>query len=703
MNKIYETKSGVRYPSGAKPDPNGVNFSIFSSHATSVELLLYTRSNSTKPFQIISLNPSVNRTFYSWHVYVEGLPVGTWYAWRMDGPNDTRLSGLRFDKDKVLLDPWTRVVGHQLWERQAARQPGDNNHLSMRGMVADNSYDWEEDKPLSLPVENAVIYELHVGGFTRHNTSEVKHPGTFRGLIEKIPYLLELGITHVELMPIMAFDEQDVPDKTRELGLKNYWGYSTHSFFSPHPGYCVSPDQGTHPKEFRNLVKALHKVGIGVILDVVFNHTAEGGADGPTINFKGMGNDIFYHLDPLDKGLYRDYTGCGNTVNCNHPIVAMFIIGCLEYWVKEMHVDGFRFDLASALARDENGEPLRNPPVLWGIELSDQLAATRLIAEAWDAAGLYQVGTFPGYRWAEWNGRYRDVLRRCLRGEKGLIGELATRMSGSSDLYKSQGRLPINSINFVTCHDGFTLYDLFSYEKKRNWANGEENHDGSDDNLSSNCGVEGETTDIGVMATRKRHAKNAIAMLLVSQGVPMILAGDEVLHTQKGNNNSYCQDNELSWFDWSLTRKNADMLRFVRLMIALRRRHPSLMRRRFLNGDRSDEKVMPDVSWHGVHLNTTRWDDPDSQILAFSLAAVEEREADLHIMINLSESSGEMELPVIQDQTWRLLVDTGLPSPEDIVDPAHSFPIRGNSYLVQAGSVVVLERIGPGEKQTQPA
>ena len=693
MNEKFESKPGVRYPSGAKPNSNGVNFSIFSRHATAVELLLFTRSDSTEPFQIVTLDPSINRTFYYWHIYVEGLPVGTWYAWRMDGPNDTSQSGLRFDRDKVLLDPWARVVDHQLWGRQAATQPGDNCRSSMRAMVADNSYDWEEDEPLSLPVENAIIYELPVGGFTRHATAGVDSPGTFSGLIEKIPYLLDLGITHVELMPIMAFDEQDVPRSTRDLGLKNYWGYSTHGFFSPHPGYCVSPAEGTQAQEFRDLVKALHRVGIGVILDVVFNHTAEGGADGPIINFKGMANDVFYHLDPVDKSLYRDYTGCGNTVNCNHPIAAMFIIGCLEYWVQEMHVDGFRFDLASALARDENGEPLHNPPVLWGIELSDQLAATRLIAEAWDAAGLYQVGTFPGYRWAEWNGRYRDSLRRCLRGEKGLIGELATRLSGSSDLYQSQGRLPINSINFITCHDGFTLYDLFSYKKKRNWANGEDNRDGSDHNLSCNCGSEGETTDPAVHTARLRNAKNAMALLLLSQGVPMILAGDEVLRTQKGNNNVYCHDNELSWFDWNLTGKNRDMLRFVRLMIALRRRHPSLMRRRFLSGARAGENASADISWHGARLHDTAWHDPDSQILAFTLTAVAEKEADLHVMINLSRSASEMELPVMQSGAWRLTLDTGLPTPEEIVEPEHASCVKAASYLVQPGSVVALEGV----------
>ena len=688
----YKTRPGVRYPPGAKPDTDGVNFSVFSRHATHVELLLFEMADSPEPFQIIRLQPDTHRTFFAWHVYVEELPIGSWYAWRMDGDNDTRRSGLRFDADKTLLDPWARVVSHRLWDRQAAIQPGDNCHASMRAMVVDERYDWESDTPLTIPNENAVIYELHVGGFTRHESAGASNPGTFAALAEKIPYLKELGVTHVELMPVMAFDEQDVPPATANLGLKNYWGYSTHSFFSPHPGYCVTPDQGTHLQEFRDLVKALHQAGMGIILDVVFNHTAEGGVGGPVINFKGMGNSIFYHLDAEDKSVYRDYTGCGNTVNCNHPIVANFIISCLEYWVREMHVDGFRFDLASALARGENGEPLHDAPVLWGIELSDQLSATRLIAEAWDAAGLYQVGSFPGYRWAEWNGRYRDVIRRAVRGEKGLLAELATRLSGSSDLYQPQHRLPINSINFVTCHDGFTLYDLFSYTQKHNEANGEGNRDGHNDNLSSNFGIEGETDNEEILALRTQHAKNAFAILLLSQGVPMLLAGDEILHSQRGNNNGYCQDNELTWIDWSLVEKNVHMLRFVQHMIALRKRHPSLMRRRFLTGTPAGEGGEPDITWHGTNLDTPLWNDPDARVLAFTLTATSDEETDLHVMLNLSDRKINMELPPPHSGHWHRAIDTGLGSPQDSATPGNQAAVTGNKYPARARSVVVLEQ-----------
>ncbi|HHH44790.1 MAG TPA: glycogen debranching enzyme GlgX [Gammaproteobacteria bacterium] len=692
MADRYATRPGVRYPFGARPDDGGVNFSVFSRHATRVELLLFERADSPLPFQSIRLQPELHRTFFAWHVYVEALPVGSWYAWRMDGDSDSRRSGLRFDADKLLLDPWARVVSDTLWDRQAASRPGDNSSLSMRAMVVDEGYDWEGDTPLSIPNETAIIYELHVGGFTRHRTADVSHPGTFAALAEKIPYLQELGITHVELMPVMAFDEQDVPAATAQLGLKNYWGYSTHSFYSPHPGYCVTPEQGTHLQEFRDLVKALHRAGIGVILDVVFNHTAEGGTDGPVINFKGLGNSVFYHLDQEDKSLFRDYTGCGNTVNCNHPIVANFIIGCLEYWVREMHVDGFRFDLASALARGEDGNPLHDAPVLWGIELSDQLSATRLIAEAWDAAGLYQVGSFPGYRWAEWNGRYRDVIRRAVRGDQGLLAELATRLSGSSDLYQPQNRLPINSINFVTCHDGFTLYDLFSYTRKHNEANGEGNRDGHNDNLSINFGIEGETDNAEILALRRQHAKNVIAILLLSQGVPMLLAGDEILHSQRGNNNGYCQDNELTWIDWSLVEKNAHMLRFVRHMVALRKRHPSLMRRRFLTGTAAEEGAMPDIRWHGAELDAPQWHAPSARVLAFTLAGTRTDESALHVMLNLSDRQVNMAFPAAPHEQWCLAIDTALASPRDSAAPQQQTPVSGERYPVQARSVVVLEQ-----------
>jgi isoamylase len=691
--KPYLVEPGNRYPFGAWPDSNGVNFSIFSRNATQVELLLFGQPDSQTPFQIIALDPIVNRTFFAWHVYVKGLRPGACYNWRVAGPSDdTAHTGWRFDARKALVDPWSRAVCDIHWERSRAVADEANVDSAIRGIVVDGSgYDWEGDEPLYRRAEELVIYELHVGGFTRHPSSAVAHPGTFAGLIEKIPYLQELGISHVELMPVMAFDEQDVPQGVAGLGLKNYWGYSTHSFFAPHPGYCASRDADGPLNGFRNLVKALHRAGIGVILDVVFNHTAEGGEGGPTINFKGFGNEMFYHLDPLNRERYVDYTGCGNSVNANHPLVARFITECLEYWVKQMHVDGFRFDLASALARGEDGRPQYHAPVLWSIEFSDALARTRLIAEAWDAGGLYQVGDFPGFRWLEWNGRYRDVVRRFVRGDPGIIGEVAGRLAGSSDLYQAGGRLPVNSINFVTSHDGFTLYDQVSYNEKHNAANGEDNRDGHGDNLSWNCGHEGDTDDANILALRRRQAKNFVAILLLSHGVPMLLAGDEVLRTQNGNNNAWCQDNELSWFDWTLTRSNAEMLRFVREMIAFRKRHASLRRRHFLTGRPPGRGELADVTWHGYELERPLWDDGEARLLAYTLAAVEPGAAHLHIVLNMSDQGHKLAFPPMVDRAWYRIIDSARAAPMDIVPPARQRPARSPHYLAAARSVLVFE------------
>ena len=557
----------------------------------------------------------------------------------------------------------------------------------MRAIVTAPMGPREANAPRQLG--DAVIYELHVGGFTRHPSSGARYPGTFLALIEKIPYLVELGVTHVELMPVMAFDEQHVPDSVAARGLRNYWGYSTHSFYCPHPGYCIEPARAAH--EFRAMVDALHGAGIAVLLDVVFNHTAEGGADGPVINFKGLANDIFYHLDPHDRRRYRDYTGCGNTVNCNHPQVTSFIVHCLEYWVEELGVDGFRFDLASVFARDGRGELMADPPLPWAIESSQVLSRVPLIAEAWDAAGLYQVGAFPGMAWAEWNGRYRDVIRRFVRGDPGLTGELATRISGSADLYAAGGRLPANGINFVTCHDGFTLNDLVSYNAKHNETNGEDNRDGSNDNLSWNCGAEGDTGDSAVLGLRQRQARNFLSILFLSQGVPMILAGDEVLRSQHGNNNAWCQDNELSWFDWRLVASRAGMLRFVRELIALRKRHPGLRRQRFLTGRPAPGSSLPDVAWHGERLHEPPWHDAGARFLAFTLAGQHGDDPPLHVMLNMGDAERAVALPSLSGRRWVRTLDTALDPPHDILRPGEQAPVAGGRYAAQARSVVVLE------------
>ena len=687
----YQTRPGRRYPPGASVEDDGVNFSIYGRHASGAELLLYEGADSLEPFQVIRLDPEVNHTFFSWHVLVLDLPPGTHYTWRLDGPFDPHAHGWRFDRAIELADPWGRAVNVCGWDRWRRQREGVKPHDSPRAVVLAEEYDWEGDVPLRVASEQMIIYELHVGGFTRDPSSGVRHPGTFSAMIEKIPYLKDLGITHVELMPVMAFDEQDVPEGVWDAGLRNFWGYSSYGFFSPHPGYCVTPEQGSHRREFRDMVKALHKAGIGVILDVVFNHTCEGNAGGPVLSFKGLGNETFYCLDETDKDIYLDFTGCGNTVNANHPFVARYILDCLEYWVREMHVDGFRFDLASAMARDSAGQPMANPPALWGIELSDTLAATKIIAEAWDAAGLYQVGSFPGYRWMEWNGRFRDSIRRFVRGDAGLVAEIATRLSGSSDLYQANLRRPINSINFVTCHDGFTLWDLVSYEAKHNEANSEGNRDGTNDHLSWNCGVEGETKDRAILALRRRQAKNLLALVFLSQGIPMLLAGDEVLRSQRGNNNAWCQDNRTGWFDWSLLERNAEMLRFVRGLIALRKRHPSLRRRRFLSGNAPAGAELPDVSWHGTRLDAPGWDDPASRELAFTLAPSEPGEVFLHVLINMSDRAQGFELPKIKRVTWYRALDTGRASPMDLLPPGDQSPVKTNPLLVLSRSLVVLE------------
>jgi isoamylase len=685
--RSFSVQPGNWNRGGAVVLPEGINFCMFSRHATRLELLLFEHEDSTKPFKVIALDPKINRTFFFWHVLVEGLPDRTYYCWRADGPCDTRQTGFRFDRTKALIDPWCTAVSDRLWDRAAASRGGDNTAKAMRSLVVRDQYDWEGDQPLYIPLTDAVIYELHVGGFTRHPSAGAAHPGTFQALIDKVPYLKDLGVTHVELMPVMAFDAQDIPPKTAALGLENYWGYSTHSFYAPHPGYSIEPARARN--EFRDMVKALHRAGIGVILDVVFNHTAEGNEKGPTISFRGLGNEIFYHLDPDDRRRYRDFTGCGNTVNCNHPMVTRYLVDCLQYWVREMHVDGFRFDLASALARGEDGDPQYHAPLLWTTELSPVLGHTHIIAEAWDAAGLYQVGDFPGLRWVEWNGRYRDVIRGFVRGDGGLIPEAATRIAGSSDLYEPAGRLPINSINFVTCHDGFTLKDLVSYAEKHNEANGEGNADGHDHNLSANYGVEGETDDPSIRALRERQAMNFIAILMLSQGVPMLLAGDEVLRTQRGNNNGYCQNNEMSWLDWDLVERNRGLHDFTRGMIALRKRHPTLRRERFLSGQPDEDQVIPDIAWHGTAVGQPRWDDPQARELAFTLAGCAPDEAPLHVILNMSRETLDFALPAVPGRHWRVALDTaGGPT---VCELDAQPPVHGGIYRSMPRSVIVLE------------
>jgi glycogen operon protein len=526
---------GRSTPLGATVYADGVNFSLYCRSGTLVELLLFDRVDDVRPARVISLDPSTNRTYHYWHVFLPDVKPGQIYGYRVHGAFEPQ-RGLRFDPQKVLFDPYGRAVAvPPQYDRMAASKPGDNCATAMKSVVVDvHAYDWEGDAPLKGPAARTIIYELHVRGFTRHPSSGVEEQkrGTFAGLIEKIPYLHELGITAVELLPVFQFDPQDCPP-----GRVNYWGYAPVSFFAPHQAYSSGNDSVGALDEFRDMVKALHRAGIEVILDVVYNHTAEGNEDGPTACYRGLENAAYYLLEE-DRSRYCNYTGTGNTLNANHPIVRRLIVDSLRYWVEVMHVDGFRFDLASILTRDEAGRPLQNPPILWDIESDPALAGTKLIAEAWDAAGLYQVGSFLGDTWKEWNGRFRDDARDFFRGETGSLARFADRLIGSPEIYGHEEREPEQSVNFVTCHDGFTLNDLVSYNGKHNEANGENNRDGADDNKSWNCGVEGPTDDPAVERLRNRQVKNFLTVTLLSLGVPMLLMGDEVRRTQGGNNNA---------------------------------------------------------------------------------------------------------------------------------------------------------------------
>jgi glycogen operon protein len=677
-----EVRAGERLPLGATAQAGGVNFALFCPRATRLWLHLYRSAADDEPLCELELDAKTHRTYGYWHAFVAGARPGWLYTWRADGPNEPA-AGLRFDARRELLDPWARLVSTVTWDREAALGGGLGS--AVRAEIAPpDHYDWEGDEPLRRSLRDAVIYEVHVGGFTSHASAGVVSPGTFRGVVEKIPHLKALGVTDVELLPLFAFDTQDVPAATAALGLENYWGYSPLAFFAPHGAYAASGDARC---EFRDLVKALHAEGIGVILDVVLNHTAEGGADGPTIGYKGLVNELFYLLDPADKTQYLDFTGCGNTVSCNQPLVTQWLVECLTFWAEEMHVDGFRFDLAGVLSRDERGEPRPHAPVISSIEFAPALADVHLIAEAWDLGGLYQVGSFPGFRWAEWNGRYRDTIRRFLRGEPGHLGELATRLAGSSDLYAWAGKKPQNGINFITCHDGFTLYDLVSYDRKHNDGNAEHGRDGRDDNLSWNSGVEGPTDDAEILRLRAQRARNFMAVLLLSQGVPMIMAGDEALRTQRGNNNAYCQNNDVSWIDWSWAPAGRAMLRFTRELIALRKRHLSLRRTRFFDGAAGGAPA--EIQWYGETLAPPAWDDAQARVLCFTLAGTTLEEPALHVLINMESTARDLPLPDPAVRNWRRIADTTLVPPYDVVPDG--VPVAGTSYRLGPLGIAIFE------------
>ena len=677
--------TGRSSPLGATVVPGGVNFSVFSRNASGMELLFLDREDDAQPARVITIDPVANRTYHYWHVFVPGVRPGQLYAYRVQGPSDPA-NGLRFDPAKVLLDPYGRgVVVPKNYSRNAARLEGDNAATAMKSVVVDpHAYDWEGDSLLHRPSSQTIIYEMHVKGFTRHSSSGVadKLQGTYAGLIEKIPYLQQLGITAIELLPVFQFDAQDAPP-----GQVNYWGYAPVSFFAPHQAYSSRQDPLGPVNEFRDMVKALHRAGIEVILDVVFNHTAEGDHRGPTLSFRGLDNSVYYILEQ-DRSRYANYSGTGNTLNANHPIVRRMIVDSLRYWIEAMHVDGFRFDLASILERDESGNLMSSPPVLWDIESDPALAGTKLIAEAWDAAGLYQVGSFIGDSWREWNGRFRDDVRSFFRGDEGSVASLADRLLGSPQIYGHKEREAEQSVNFVTCHDGFTLNDLVSYNQKHNEPNGEDNRDGANDNRSWNWGVEGPTDDPAIEKLRNRQVKNFLTVTMLSLGLPMILMGDEVRRTQQGNNNAYCQDHETSWFDWTLAAKHADVHRFVTLLSARRLLRDLDPERQRLSLNQVLRKA--DKAWHGVKLGQPDW-SASSHSLAFSAEARNEK-LFVYLILNAYWEPLDFELPPAGNgnDSWRRWIDTSLDSPHDIVDWQTAPPIPSRSYRAGARSVVVL-------------
>ncbi|MCF0056202.1 glycogen debranching protein GlgX [Dyadobacter sp. CY356] len=683
-------RRGHVLPFGATMVPNGINFSIYSSEAIDCTLVLFERGEAA-PFAEIRF-PEEFRTGNVYSMIVFDLDYERLeYGYRMDGPFNPE-KGHRFDKSIILSDPYAKAIGgRDTW----LAKPNWDDIYPYRSRLVFEDFDWENDHPLETPIEDLVIYEMHVRGFTQHPSSDVKNPGTFAAIRRKIAYLKELGINCVELMPIYEFDEWENSKENPVTGglIVNFWGYSTVNFFSPKAGYAATGKFGMQVDELKTLIKELHKNGIEVMLDVVFNHTAEGDHRGHTISFRGIDNKTYYMLTP--EGYYFNFSGTGNTLNCNNPVVRNMVLDCLRYWAADYHIDGFRFDLAAILGRDQNGAPLSNPPLLESLAHDPILAKCKLVAEAWDAGGLYQVGSFPAYgRWAEWNGKYRDGIRKFLKGDDGLVGKMAQLVQGSPDLYYYRG--PTASINFIACHDGFTLYDLFAYNEKHNIANGENNNDGGNDNDSWNHGVEGETEDAGINQLRHRQIKNALSILMVSQGVPMILSGDEMGVTKFGNNNTYCHDNELNWTDWGLLKKNDDIYYFARHILRFRRAHPVLRSATHFQHRDYVGSGFPDISFHGTQAWKPDYSD-SSKCLAFMLDGAHAKNGSvkddmIYVAMNTYWDALYYELPALSSgRNWYLAVNTSMPSGEDIFEIGKE-PILAEQgrFLVGGRSTVIL-------------
>ncbi len=706
----YIAHSGTPMPYGTSIKKGGVNFSLFSRNGTSVRLSIFNDEIDEEPSFSCTLDPLVNRTGDVWHVFIEGAKAGTLYLYSVNGPFSPE-KGHRFNIENYLLDPYAKALTnsslfkfiHQKTTKITTPTPyGAEKEKAVMPkcvVVDDEAFDWQGDKPLNYPLRKSILYEAHLKGYTQSESSTVKHKGTYKGLIEKIPYFKELGVTSIELLPLQEFDEFENTNINPKTGkpLTNYWGYSTMSFFAPKASYSFDTRAGQCVNEFKEMVREMHKNGLEIILDIVFNHTAEGNEKGPTINFKGLDNSIYYILEDENKQGYKNYSGCGNTLNCNHPVVRTFIMDCLRYWVCEMHVDGFRFDLGSILGRDQNGNLMENPPMLERIAEEPILRNTKIIAEAWDAGGAYQVGWFPGGRWAEWNDRFRDDIRRFWRGDENCLNGAATRLSGSSDLYLRDGRKPFHSINFLTSHDGFTLNDLVSYNKKHNEENGEENRDGSDNNLSFNYGYEGSTSNKSIEQMRVRQIKNYLLTLFLSQGTPMLLAGDEFRNTQKGNNNTYCQDNETAWIDWNCKDRNSEIFLFTRKAIAFRIHHPAFCRPEFFLGQDLSYNSLLDIAWFDEHGAILDW-SKDNKILACRmdgskadiLSDIDDN--DFYLMLNpTSESIIVTISPPSVGTKWHRAVDTSKQAPKDFLGPGEEEILPADStYSLEAHSMVVL-------------
>ena len=687
---------GFPYMQGDSYIDGGVNFCVFSRNATSVSLELFKKSDDSSPYKSIPLDPKINKTGDLWHVFVSGLKPGALYLYRVDGPYSPS-EGHRFNKNFFLLDPMAKALtSGSLFKNLVNGKVCPVEKLPKCVVVDGFSYEWNGDKPLNIPLSKTVIYETHLKGFTASSSSGCSYAGTYKGFIEKIPYLKELGITAVEFLPVQEFDEFENCNINPKTGRKNvnFWGYSTIAFFAPKSSYAFDRRPGACVNEFKDMVKALHKAGIEVILDIVFNHTAEGNENGVTLNFKGFDNSIYYQLVNDHKEYYANFSGCGNTVNCGHPVVSDFIVECLRYWVTQMHVDGFRFDLASILTRDEKGFINGESPLTRRISEDPVLRNTKIIAEPWDCGGAYQLGCFPGGRWCEWNDKFRDGIRKFVRGDESLATEAATRLSGSSDIYFSSGRKPFNSINFVTAHDGFTLNDLVSYNTKHNEQNGENNRDGTDNNLSYNNGFEGECVNPKIQGTRLRQIKNFFVALLLGQGTPMIVAGDEVQRTQGGNNNAYCQDNEISYFNWKNVKNHFDLFEFVRLLISLRKSHPVFLRENFFSGEKEKgENGLPDISWFSLEGKNPDWNKMN-RFLGFRLGGKTGKinDNDFYIAFNMDNHDRTVTLPPPGNGTkWYRVADTSIDTLNSILPPGKEELLHNQEkFVVLAGSSIVL-------------